>query len=59
MCLLCVDWEKRKLTLTEAKRNASEMMESATEEEKNHIDEAIRKFEIDMYFEKFRKMFRR
>tara|TARA_B100000427_G_C15218751_1_gene467980 strand:- start:340 stop:543 length:204 start_codon:yes stop_codon:yes gene_type:complete len=48
MCLICVEYEKGKLTIKEAYRNLGEMSESITPE---HVQEVETMLEYESYIE--------
>lgn len=45
MCLLCVEWQKGKMSYKELIRNAGEIYSVGTKEEKEHMEELITKVE--------------
>lgn len=49
MCMICVDFQKDKLTAKEATRNLREMRESIGEEHAKEVEQMI----VEWYFKKF------
>lgn len=54
MCIICVELEKNRLTLAEARRNYGEMAESIDEEHREELEEKLFPRSIyEEYFEYF------
>ena len=55
MCIICVELEKNKLTLEEARRNYGEMIEVIDDEHKKELEEKLFPRSIyEEYFEYFK-----
>ena len=57
MCLICIEFEKEKLTIEEAKRNLSEMRDKLDVYHYKEVEQMILKADLEEFNKQFRAMF--